>query len=206
MKNKLLFPSALTLLIALGLSTGTMSVVHAADSGSTTGSDTTSVSVTSGDLTIGTVPNLSFTSSVDSIANATGNSTVKLSTPGNIVTTDDQGYGTDTSWSLSAVPSGLTYTGGDGKPHNLGVASLTIDGKTISAIDGKTSTVVATGTNEGNTTTSLTGDNTSVTLAPDKQVFGTNYTGTITWTLTGNTGTIGGTASSTTGGTTTPAE
>lgn len=184
MKNKIVLSTTLSLLLALGIQTST---VHA-DTTSNTG-----VSVTPGSLTIDSVPSITFNTNVDDIANATS-TTANLSSNGSISTTDDEGYGTDTDWTLAATPTGLNYTGNDGKTNKLNVSSLKIAGVSISTLDGKTSTPIINGTKEGTASTDLTADNTSITLAQDKQVFGTSYTGTITWTLSGNTGAIGGTA------------
>ncbi|ARN93859.1 hypothetical protein AZI11_13010 (plasmid) [Levilactobacillus brevis] len=184
MKNKIVLSTTLSLLLALGIQTST---VHA-DTTSNTG-----VSVTPGSLTIDSVPSITFNSKVDDIANSIS-TTANLSSNGSISTTDDEGYGTDTKWTLAATPTELSYTGSDGKTNKLNVSSLKIAGVPISTLDGKTSTPIVSGTKEGNASTDLTADNTSITLLQDKQVFGASYTGTITWTLSGNTGTIGGTA------------
>lgn len=185
MKNKIVLSTTLSLLLALGIQTST---VHA----DTT--STTSTSVAPGSLKINSVPSMTFNSTVDDIANSTS-TTAKLQSDGSISTTDDEGYGTATNWTLAATPTELSYAGGNGKTSNLSVSTLTIAGTPITTIDGKTSTpIVKNGTNEGNTSTDLTADNTSITLPQDKQVFGAVYTGTITWTLSGNTGAIGGTA------------
>jgi len=184
MKNKIVLSTTLSLLLALGIQTST---VHA----DTT--STTSTSVAPGSLKINSVPSMTFNSTVDDIANSTS-TTAKLQSDGSISTTDDEGYGTATNWTLAATPTELSYAGGNGKTSNLSVSTLTIAGTPITTIDGKTSTPIVSGTQEGNTSTDLTADNTSITLLQDKQVFGASYTGTITWTLSGNTGTIGGTA------------
>lgn len=184
MKNKIVLSTTLSLLLALGIQTST---VHA-DTTSNTG-----VSVTPGSLTIDSVPSITFNSKVDDIANSIS-TTANLSSNGSISTTDDEGYGTDTKWTLAATPTELSYTGSDRKTNKLNVSSLKIAGVPISTLDGKTSTPIVSGTKEGNASTDLTADNTSITLLQDKQVFGASYTGTITWTLSGNTGTIGGTA------------
>lgn len=184
MKNKIVLSTTLSLLLALGIQTST---VHA----DTT--STTSTSVAPGSLKINSVPSMTFNSTVDDIANS-DSTTAKLQSNGSISTTDDEGYGTATKWTLAATPTVLSYTGGDGTTGNLKVSTLTIAGTPVTAIDGKTSTPIKNGTNEGNTSTDLTADNTSITLPQDKQVFGAAYTGAITWTLSGNTGAIGGTA------------
>ncbi|ARQ94418.1 hypothetical protein [Levilactobacillus brevis] len=184
MKNKIVLSTTLSLLLALGIQTST---VHA----DTT--STTSTSVVPGSLKINSVPSMTFNSTVDDIANSTS-TTAKLQSNGSISTTDDEGYGTATKWILAATPTELSYTGGNGKTSNLKVSTLTIAGTPITTIDGKTSTPIVNGTNEGNASTDLTADNTSITLPQDKQVFGEVYTGAITWTLSGDTGTIGGTA------------
>lgn len=195
MKNKIVLSTTLALLLALGIQTST---VHA-DTTSTTSTSvvpasTTRTSVVPGSLKINSVPNMTFNSTVDEIANSTS-TTAKLVSNGSISTTDDEGYGTATKWTLAATPTVLSYTGGDGKTNSLNVSKLTIAGTPITTIDGKTSTqIVKNGTKEGNTSTDLTADNTSITLPQDQQVFGSDYTGAITWTLSGNTGAIGGTA------------
>lgn len=56
--------------------------------------------VTPGSLSIDSVPDLSFTSNVANIASTT----VNLNDAGDIHTTYDQGEGTNTNWTLSAMP------------------------------------------------------------------------------------------------------
>ncbi len=114
MKNKIVLSTTLALLLALGIQTST---VHA-DTTSNTG-----VSVTPGSLTIDSVPSITFNTNVDDIANATS-TTANLSSNGSISTTDDEGYGTDTNWTLAATPTELNYTGNDGKTNKLNVSSL----------------------------------------------------------------------------------
>lgn len=64
----------------------------------------TSVGVTPGSLSIDSVPDLSFTSNVANIAN-NASTTVNLNDAGDIHTTDDQGEGTNTNWTLSSMPN-----------------------------------------------------------------------------------------------------
>ncbi|MDN2454380.1 hypothetical protein [Lactobacillus sp. UCMA15818] len=180
MKKVKLISIITVLSLYLGL-TGTAAV----DADTTT--STVGATVTKGDITINSVPNLSFSTSVADVAN-NSSTTASLTTDGTVSTSDNQGYGTDTSWTLAATPTTLSYTDADSNTHTLGVSSLKIAGNSITTIDGETATQVATGTNEGDTSTALTADNTAITLGQNNQVFGGSYTGTITWTLTGNNG------------------
>ncbi|MFT8774987.1 MAG: hypothetical protein ABF858_13105 [Lacticaseibacillus paracasei] len=90
---------------------------------------------------------------------------------------------------MTATPSKLSYTDSSSNSHDLSVASLTLDGKTITTLDGTTATTVATGIDEGTTSTPISSSNTSIDLNQDEQVYGQSYTGTITWTLTEDAGT-----------------
>lgn len=187
MKNNKKILSALIAVTFLGMS----SISAYADSNTTTGTDKTStgVAVTDGTLSIDSVPSsLAFSSTVDDIANNTSTS-ANTTTSDELKTTDDLGNGTDTHWTLTATPSKLSYTDSSSKSHDLSVASLTLGGKTITTLDGTTATTVATGTDEGTTSTPISSSNTSIDLNQDKQVYGQSYTGTITWTLTENAGT-----------------
>lgn len=187
MKSNKKIISALMAVTFLGMS----SISAYADSNTTTGTDKTStgVAVTDGTLSIDSVPSsLAFSSTVDDIANNTSTS-ANTTTSDELKTTDNLGYGPDTDWTLTATPSKLSYTDSSSNSHDLSVASLTINGKTITTLDGTTATTVATGTDEGTTSTPISSSNTSIDLNQDEQVYGQSYTGTITWTLTENAGT-----------------
>ncbi|WEV40017.1 WxL domain-containing protein [Lactobacillus sp. ESL0684] len=174
MKKRAIMTVAMTLLTTLGVSTN---IVSAAD---TTGKDSdASVAVAAGDLSIEQVPNIAFSSSVADIAN--GATTAGLASGGDIKTADNRGLGAQTEWTLTAKPTALT----DGAGHHLNITSLTINGNQVATIDGNTETTIASGHNEGSTVTALDSKNTSIALGKDSQVYAGNYTGKITWTLTG---------------------
>ncbi|MFT9191296.1 MAG: hypothetical protein ABF470_09915 [Liquorilactobacillus sp.] len=192
----------ISMLAITGLMIGfTSFTADAATTGTPSVTSNTGVDVAAGTLSITSAPDITFNSNVDDIANGANLTVSNSSSNTTLETTDDQGYGADTSWSLSAVPSELIYTGSDGKANTLKVASMTLNGTDEVTPNGTTSVNVTSGTNEGTTTTSLS--KIAITLGKDQQVFGATYSGTINWTLTGNTGTIGG--SSTSSSTTAPA-
>ncbi|MDF7682955.1 WxL domain-containing protein [Lactobacillus sp. ESL0679] len=174
MKKSVILTAAMTLIASLGVSTG---VVKAAEN--PTKDSATKVAVQAGTLTLGNVSDFNFSSSVEAIAN--GETTANIAADGSIETADNRGLGTDTNWTLSAVPTKLT----DANGHVLKASSLTINGKATSVIDGTNGVEVASGDKEGTITTPLTAANTSIALQQDNQVFAGDYTGTITWTLSG---------------------
>ncbi|MFT8607714.1 MAG: hypothetical protein ABF741_03790 [Liquorilactobacillus ghanensis] len=96
----------ISILAVTGLMIGfTSFTADAATTGTQSGTSNTGVDVAAGTLSIASAPDITFNSKVDDIANGANLTVSNSASSTTLETIDDEGYGTDTSWSLSAVPS-----------------------------------------------------------------------------------------------------